>query len=183
MVFSSLLFIFAFLPMNIILYFLAKSLKVKNIILIIFSLIFYAWGEPLWITLLIFSALVDYVHALAIEKINEQKKKKILLINPIVINLVLLGTFKYLGFFIENINVLFNLSLNVPQISLPIGISFYTFQTISYTVDVYWGKLKAQKNFSKFLMYVALYPQLIAGPIVKKWIIDKLTYIIYFNRR
>ena len=173
MVFSSLLFIFAFLPMNIILYFLAKSLKVKNIILIIFSLIFYAWGEPIWITLLIFSALVDYIHALAIEKINEQKKKKILLINSIVINLILLGTFKYLGFFIENINVLFNLSLNVPQISLPIGISFYTFQTISYTVDVYWGKLKAQKNFSKFLMYVALYPQLIAGPIVRYIDIEK----------
>ena len=173
MVFSSLLFIFAFLPMNIILYFLAKSLKVKNIILIIFSLIFYAWGEPIWITLLIFSALVDYVHALAIEKINEQKKKKILLINSIVINLVLLGTFKYLGFFIENINVLFNLNLNVPQISLPIGISFYTFQTISYTVDVYWGKLKAQKSFTKFLMYVALYPQLIAGPIVRYIDIEK----------
>ena len=117
MVFSNLFFIFAFLPMNIIFYFFAKNLKVKNIILIIFSLIFYAWGEPIWISLLIFSTLVDYIHALAIEKNDNHKKKKLLLINSIVINLVLLGIFKYLGFFIENINIIFNISLNVPQIS------------------------------------------------------------------
>lgn len=173
MVFSSLFFIFAFLPINIILYFLCKSLKVKNIVIIIFSLIFYSWGEPIWISILIFSTLVDYVHALAIERSDDPKKRKLFLISSIVINLLLLGTFKYLGFFVENINLLFNLSLNVPQISLPIGISFYTFQTISYTVDVYWGKVKAQESFAKFLMYVSLYPQLIAGPIVRYIDIEK----------
>lgn len=167
MVFSNLFFLFAFLPVNIIFYFLARNLKAKNIILIVFSLLFYAWGEPLGLWILIFSALVDYVHALAIEKTDNQKKRKLLLINSIVINLALLGVFKYAGFFVSNINTIFGLSFAVPNISLPIGISFYTFQTISYTVDVYCNRLKAQKSFSKFLMYVALYPQLIAGPIVR----------------
>lgn len=173
MVFSSLYFIFAFLPVNITLYFLSKRLKTKNIVLIIFSLLFYAWGEPLWIGLLIFSALVDYICALLIEQTDDVKKRKVCLMSSIIINLVLLGTFKYLGFFIENINIIFNLSLAVPKISLPIGISFYTFQTISYTADVYMGKVKAQKSFTKFLMYVSLYPQLIAGPIVRYIDIEK----------
>ncbi|MGM9530973.1 MBOAT family O-acyltransferase [Intestinibacter sp.] len=173
MVFSDLLFVFAFLPVNIIFYFLSKNLKVKNIVLIVFSLLFYAWGEPLWISILIFSTLVDYVHALAIEKSDDPKKRKLLLINSIVINLILLGVFKYAGFFVSNINYIFKLSLAVPKISLPIGISFYTFQTISYTADVYCGRVKAQKSFAKFLMYVSLYPQLIAGPIVRYVDIEK----------
>ncbi|MDM8129309.1 MBOAT family O-acyltransferase, partial [Paraclostridium benzoelyticum] len=151
----------------LILYYAVKSRKWKNFILIIFSLAFYAWGEPVWIFLLIFSSLVDYGHGLFIEKYRGTKLAKIGLLSSICINLGLLITFKYSAFLYENLNTIFNLSLEMPKFSLPIGISFYTFQTLSYTVDVYKGDVKAQKNFSKFLMYVSLYHQLVAGPIVR----------------
>lgn len=167
MVFSNTLFLYLFLPINLILYYAVKSRKWKNFILIIFSLAFYAWGEPVWIFLLIFSSLVDYVHGLFIEKYRGTKLAKIGLLSSICINLGLLITFKYSAFLYENLNTIFNLSLEIPKFSLPIGISFYTFQTLSYTVDVYKGEVKAQKNFSKFLMYVSLYHQLVAGPIVR----------------
>ncbi|MDU0295483.1 MBOAT family O-acyltransferase, partial [Paraclostridium sp. MRS3W1] len=167
MVFSNTLFLYLFLPINLILYYAVKSRKWKNFILIIFSLAFYAWGEPVWIFLLIFSSLVDYGHGLFIEKYRGTKLAKIGLLSSICINLGLLITFKYSAFLYENLNTIFNLSLEIPKFSLPIGISFYTFQTLSYTVDVYKGEVKAQKNFSKFLMYVSLYHQLVAGPIVR----------------
>ncbi|MCU9814096.1 MBOAT family protein [Paraclostridium sp. AKS73] len=167
MVFSNTLFLYLFLPINLILYYAVKSRKWKNFILIIFSLAFYAWGEPVWIFLLIFSSLVDYGHGLFIEKYRGTKLAKIGLLSSICINLGLLITFKYSAFLYENLNTIFNLSLEMPKFSLPIGISFYTFQTLSYTVDVYKGDVKAQKNFSKFLMYVSLYHQLVAGPIVR----------------
>lgn len=167
MVFSNTLFLYLFLPINLILYYAVKSKKWKNFILIIFSLAFYAWGEPVWIFLLIFSSLVDYGHGLFIEKYRGTKLAKIGLLSSICINLGLLITFKYSAFLYENLNTIFNLSLEIPKFSLPIGISFYTFQTLSYTVDVYKGEVKAQKNFSKFLMYVSLYHQLVAGPIVR----------------
>lgn len=167
MVFSNTLFLYLFLPINLILYYAVKSRKWKNFILIIFSLAFYAWGEPVWIFLLIFSSLVDYGHGLFIEKYRGTKLAKIGLLSSICINLGLLITFKYSAFLYENLNTIFNLYLEIPKFSLPIGISFYTFQTLSYTVDVYKGEVKAQKNFSKFLMYVSLYHQLVAGPIVR----------------
>lgn len=167
MVFSNTLFIYLFLPLNLLFYYGVKGRINKNLILVIFSLIFYAWGEPLWIILLIFSALIDYIHGLIIEKYRGQKLDKIALISSLMLNLGLLIIFKYSPFIYENINMIFNLSLEIPKISLPIGISFYTFQTISYTVDVYKGEVKAQKSFIKFLMYVSLYPQLVAGPIVR----------------
>lgn len=167
MVFSNTLFLYLFLPINLIQYYAVKSKKWKNFILIIFSLAFYAWGEPVWIFLLIFSSLVDYGHGLFIEKYRGTKLAKIGLLSSICINLGLLITFKYSAFLYENLNTIFNLSLEIPKFSLPIGISFYTFQTLSYTVDVYKGEVKAQKNFSKFLMYVSLYHQLVAGPIVR----------------
>lgn len=167
MVFSNTLFLYLFLPINLILYYAVKNRKWKNFILIIFSLAFYAWGEPVWIFLLIFSSLVDYGHGLFIEKHRGTKLAKIGLLSSICINLGLLITFKYSTFLYENLNTIFNLSLEIPKFSLPIGISFYTFQTLSYTVDVYKGQVKAQKNFSKFLMYVSLYHQLVAGPIVR----------------
>ena len=167
MVFSNLFFLFIFLPLNLISYYLVKGTKVKNIVLLIFSLIFYAWGEPLWIGLLILSTLIDYVHAIYIEKYKDSKYKKYILISDIVLNLVILGVFKYSNFFIENINYILNTNIAIKSIALPIGISFYTFQTISYTIDVYNEKVKAQKDFSKLLMYVSLYPQLIAGRIVR----------------
>lgn len=173
MVFSNLFFLFIFLPLNLITYYIAKGTKLKNIVLIIFSLIFYAWGEPLYIGLLVLSTLIDYIHAIYIEKFKNHKYKKCILISDIVLNLALLGIFKYSNFFIENINYILNTDLAIKNIALPIGISFYTFQTISYTIDVYNEKVKAQKDFSKLLMYVSLYPQLIAGPIVRYIDIEK----------
>ncbi len=167
MVFSNLFFIYAFLPINIILYFATKNRAFRNAVLIFFSLVFYAWGEPIWVTLLIFSATVDYFHGLIIEKNRGKFGAKLALMSSLVLNLGLLGIFKYSGFFVENINLLTGLSLPVPSFSLPIGISFYTFQTLSYTIDVYHGNVEPQHNYMKFLMYVSLYTQLVAGPIVR----------------
>lgn len=167
MVFSNLFFLFIFLPLNLISYYLVKGTKYKNVVLIIFSLIFYAWGEPIWIGLLILSTFINYIHAIYIERFRYNKYKKYILISDILLNLSILGIFKYSGFFIENINYLLNLDITIKSISLPIGISFYTFQTLSYTIDVYNEKVKAQKSFYKLLMYVSMYPQLIAGPIVR----------------
>ena len=158
---------FAFLPANIICYFLSRNLKTKNIILIVFSLLFYAWGEPICVALLIFSSFIGYIFAISIDKSETKQQKKLYLIISLIINLGLLGIFKYAGFFVSNINYLLHLNLPVPQISLPIGISFYTFQIVSYVIDVYCNRVDSQKSFAKFLMYVSLYPQLIAGPIVR----------------
>ena len=158
---------FAFLPANIICYFLSRNLKTKNIILIVFSLLFYAWGEPVCVALLIFSSFIGYIFAIAIDKSETKQQKKLYLIISLIINLGLLGIFKYAGFFVSNINYLLHVNLPVPQISLPIGISFYTFQIVSYVIDVYCNRVDSQKSFAKFLMYVSLYPQLIAGPIVR----------------
>lgn len=144
MVFSNVLFIYLFLPLNLIIYHCFKSRTAKNITLIVFSLIFYAWGEPLWIILLLFSSALDYYHGLLIEKNRGKKITKLILFSSVVINLGLLIAFKYTPFIYENINMIFNVSLDIPKMSLPIGISFYTFQTLSYTVDVYKGEVKAQ---------------------------------------
>ncbi len=134
-------------------------------VLIVFSLFFYAWGEPIWIGLLIFSGVINYYAARVIEKYRNTPKSKLALILSTAINLGFLVLFKYSGFLAETINLL-GFNLPIPKFSLPIGISFYTFQTISYVVDVYKNKIHAQKHFSKFFMYVSLYPQLVAGPIV-----------------
>ncbi len=161
MVFSSITFLFFFLPLFLILYYL---LPFKNILLLLFSLIFYAWGEPVYIILLIISSITDFT----IGKLIETKdKKKLFLTISIVINLLLLGFFKYGDFLIENINSLFNISIPLLKLGLPIGISFFTFQTMSYSIDVYRGKVKAERNFLTFLTYVCMFPQLIAGPIVR----------------
>ena len=167
MVFSSLVFLCIFLPVNLFLYFIIKNRTWRNWLLIISSLFFYAWGEPVWITAMIFSTLFDYFNALMIEKYHGTNKAKAFVALSVIGNLLLLGAFKYSGFFVENINALFGLSLNVPRISLPIGISFYTFQTISYVVDVYRGEVGAQRSFFKLLLFVSLFNQLVAGPIVR----------------
>jgi len=167
MVFASLLFIYLFLPINIILYFLSKNVTYRNIILIIFSLFFYAWGEPVWVLLLVLSATLDYINGRVIERCRGTYKAKISLIASIVINLGLLATFKYSGFFVENINSIFGISIPVPKFDLPIGISFYTFQTLSYVLDVYKGRVTAATKYHQYLLYLSLYPQLIAGPIVR----------------
>ncbi len=167
MVFSSLLFLYAFLPLNLILYFMTKNRNFRNAVLILFSLIFYSWGEPIWVMLLIYSAMIDYFHGLIAEKYRGRLGAKLAVLSSLVLNLSLLGAFKYSGFLAENINAITGLSLPVPSFSLPIGISFYTFQTISYVIDVYRGDVKPQRDIGKFFMYVSLYSQLVAGPIVR----------------
>lgn len=167
MVFSSILFIFRFLPIAMGIYFLTPK-KLKNLSLLILSLIFYSWGEPRYFLLMIASIFVDYFISINIEKNNKNKKIKILLLAiSIIFNVGILFFFKYINFFIENINNIFNMSLNNVKITLPLGISFYTFQTMSYTIDVFLGKVKAEKNIINFGAFVCLFPQLIAGPIVK----------------
>ncbi|HWZ22987.1 MAG TPA: MBOAT family O-acyltransferase [Cytophagaceae bacterium] len=167
MVFASLLFIFLFLPLNLILYYSSGNKNYRNWLLVIFSLFFYSWGEPVWIIVMIFSASVDYLNALLIEQNRGTNWAKAGLVSSIVINLGLLILFKYSSFLYENINAIFGLSLDVPTFTLPIGISFYTFQTISYVIDVYRGEVKAQRSYMKFTLFVSLYHQLVAGPIVR----------------
>lgn len=167
MVFSSILFIFRFLPITMLVYFFTPQ-KFRNFILLIFSLVFYCWGEPRYFIIMIASICIDYFMSKGIERYNKNKKIKVLcLIISIVFNLGILFFFKYFNFFIENINSIFNLSINYLEITLPLGISFYTFQTMSYTIDVFLGKVKAEKNIINFGAFVCLFPQLIAGPIVK----------------
>lgn len=172
MVFSSLPFLFFFLPIVLILYYIVpkKYRDFRNLILFFTSLVFYGWGEPIYILIMIFSTIVDYTHGLLVEKFKLNgnfKKAKAVLISSLIINLSLLCFFKYSDFLISNVNSLFNLNIKLLNITLPIGISFYTFQTLSYTIDVYKGQVKAQKNIIAFGTYVSLFPQLIAGPIVQ----------------
>lgn len=177
MIFSSLPFLFFFLPLFLIIYFIVPR-KIKNIILLIFSLIFYAWGEPVYIVLMIFSSVVDYTNGRLIEKYQDDKfKKRIFLIVSVIINLSLLGFFKYSNFLIGNINDLFGINIDLLKITLPIGISFYTFQTMSYSIDVYRGTVKASHNFLDFMAYVCMFPQLIAGPIVRYEDVEKELHI------
>ncbi|MBL0273979.1 MAG: MBOAT family protein [Chitinophagaceae bacterium] len=167
MVFASLLFIFIFLPLNLILYYSSKNPKWRNGVLIVFSLIFYGWGEPIWISLLILSSLFDWANALFIQKHRGTKWAKIGVVITLVFNLGLLATFKYDVFLVNQVNALLGTSFTAPGYALPIGISFYTFHTISYVVDVYRGDIKAQRSFPNFLMYVSLYSSLVAGPIIR----------------
>lgn len=166
MVFSSLLFLFIFLPIFLLVYFAVPN-KFRNTVLFVFSLLFYAWGEPIYVGIMLFSTFFDYTMGLIIDKYRESNKiPKIAMITSVVVNLGMLCFFKYSGFFVENLNNIFNLNVNVLKIALPIGISFYTFQTMSYTIDLYRGKIGVQKNIISFGAYVAMFPQLIAGPIV-----------------
>lgn len=167
MVFASLTFLYIFLPLNLILYYVYNNSIYRNILLTGFSLFFYAWGEPVWIILLLFSAFVDWINALIIEKYRGTHWAKLGLVSSAIVNLGLLAIFKYSGFLYQNINSVFGLDLEVPQFSLPIGISFYSFHALSYTIDVYRGQVKAQRSYGKFLMCVSMYHQLVAGPIVR----------------
>lgn len=167
MVFSSLFFIFLFLPISLLLYYIIPSRTWKNGVLIVSSLVFYAWGEPVWVILLIISSIVDYFHGRIAERYFKRWQSKVALISSLVINLAILILFKYSGMFVSTFSTLFDIPLNFKGFSLPIGISFYTFQTISYVFDVYRGQVKAQKSFWKFLMFVSLFHQLVAGPIVR----------------
>ncbi len=165
MLFSSLLFIFIFFPIFLLLYYIVPF-KFKNYILLIFSLIFYAWGEPKYILLLLFVTLLNYVSGLIINKNSDKKIKKLTMIICVILNILLLGFFKYTNFIIDNLNQL-GMHFNILNIALPLGISFYIFQTMSYTIDLYREKIKVEKNFFVFLTYVSMFPQLVAGPIVR----------------
>lgn len=166
MVFSSISFLFRFLPVFMILYFLTPR-RMRNVILFLGSLVFYAWGEPVYVLLMLFSTLSDYLHGRLIGACKSRNAARGLLISSIVINLGILGFFKYSDFLIATVNQLFGCSIPLPDLPLPIGISFYTFQTMSYTIDCYRGEVKVQKNILDFGVYVTMFPQLIAGPIVK----------------
>ncbi|AQS57670.1 MBOAT family O-acyltransferase [Desulforamulus ferrireducens] len=167
MVFSSLLFVYIFLPAMLCAYYVAPR-NIKNLILVLGSLVFYAWGEPIYVLLMIFISVFDYINGLLLDKYAQRKAVcRLVLTCSLVINLSVLGFFKYYGFFIDNLNALFGLGLAVKELPLPIGISFYTFQSISYIVDVYRGKVTAQKNFISYATFITLFPQLIAGPIIR----------------
>ncbi|MBQ5883783.1 MAG: MBOAT family protein, partial [Clostridia bacterium] len=166
MLFSSIPFLYYFLPSVLILYFLAPQ-KLKNTVLLISSLVFYGWGEPKYVILMVASIVIGFVSGLLIEAINEKSKKKLILTINIIIDLGFLGFFKYSNFFIENFNNVTGLSIELLSIALPIGISFYTFQILSYAVDVYRGTTKAQRNIISLATYITMFPQLIAGPIVR----------------
>lgn len=173
MIFSSILFIFRFLPIALILYYITPQ-KYKNLILTLLSLVFYSWGEGKYFLIMIASIIIDYTAGRLIYRYkSEIKKKTIVLCISLVFNLGLLFFFKYFNFFIDNINNIFNLAIKGVKITLPLGISFYTFQTMSYSIDVYRGKVVPEKNIINFAAFVTLFPQLIAGPIVKYSDINK----------
>lgn len=148
-------------------YFISKNTAYRNVVLIFFSLVFYAWGQPIGVLFLLFTTVLDYFNGRIIGKYKDRLPAKFAVAASLIINLGLLAFFKYSGFVVENINALFNLTLESPAKTLPIGISFYTFRTISYIIDCYWGKVKPQKNFGKHLMYMSLFPAITAGPIVR----------------
>ena len=173
MLFSSVTFIFYFLPITFILYYMVPN-KAKNYILLLVSMIFYAWGGLLYFPLLIVSIMMNYIFGLNIEKYKDNKQKsKIVLICSIIFNILFLGVFKYSNFIVDNINIFFNTSFNIPTIELPIGISFYTFQAMSYVIDVYRKDGKVQKNIFYLALYISMFPQLVAGPIVRYETVDK----------
>ena len=171
MVFSSLTFLCIFLPAVFIIYSLVPNLRFRNALLIIASLVFYAYGEPVYVLLMIFSSVLNYICALFVR--TGRGKNKAVLIIAVVINLAILGVFKYTGFLVGTVNNLFSLSIPVPEIALPVGISFFTFQALSYVIDVYRGDARVQKNYFSVLLYITFFPQLIAGPIVKYRDIDE----------
>ena len=166
MLFSSIPFLFYFLPLVLICYFILPF-SLKNGVLLLFSLVFYFYGEPVYTFLMLGSTLSAYVHGLLIDKYRGTKLSKVFLWSSVGISLLTLGFFKYADFFVSNINALTGSQIPLLKLALPIGISFYTFQTLSYTIDVYRGDATPQKSYVRLATYVALFPQLIAGPIVR----------------
>lgn len=167
MVFSNLVFLFVFLPIVLVLYFLSPK-WLKNVILLLASLFFYAWGEPKYVFLMLFSIVMNYIFGLLVHSFAEKSTlKKGVLALSILGNLAILGFYKYSGFLVDNLNALFNLNIVMEPLPLPIGISFFTFQAMSYVIDVYRNDAKVQKNVFDLALYISLFPQLVAGPIVR----------------
>ena len=166
MIFSSIPFLYYFLPAVLAVYFLTPR-RGKNAVLLLASLLFYGWGEPKLLWLMVFTIVVFYLCGLAIGRAETRRGKKLWLIVSIAVGVGLLGLFKYADFFLSSVNAVTGLSIPLLKLALPVGISFYTFQSLSYTIDVYRGRVPPQKNPISFGAYVALFPQLIAGPIVR----------------
>lgn len=167
MVFSSLEFLTVFLPVVLLLYYLMPG-KGRNVLLLLASLVFYAWGEPIYIVIMLVSIALNYLFGLGIDRFEQKKNaQKAILIVSVIVNLLMLGVFKYGNFVIENINAVAHTAIPQMKLSLPIGISFFTFQAMSYVFDVYRKDAQAQKNILNFGLYISLFPQLIAGPIVR----------------
>ncbi len=167
MVFSSVTFLYFFVPILFIVYFLVPT-KLKNLLILVSGLFFYAWGEPVYVIIMVLSTAIDYTAGRFIDKYDDnQKKRTAFLLVSVIMNVGLLAVFKYSPFFVQVINDIFSLELNPKLPPLPIGISFYTFQSMSYTIDLYLRHIKVQKNFISFTSYVSLFPQIVAGPIVR----------------
>ena len=167
MVFSSTIFLCIFLPLVLLGYYICPK-RGRNLFLLIASLVFYAWGEPKYVFLMIFSIIANYVFGLLMDKFRQNSRRlKLMLVLSVIVDLGLLGVFKYTDFIISNINAAFGANFDLLKLALPIGISFYTFQAMSYTIDVYRGDVKVQRNIIDFGMYITMFPQLIAGPIVR----------------
>ena len=167
MVFSSLVFLCIFFPVVILGYSFCPGLKGKNLLLLLASLVFYAWGEPKWIVVMLATVLIDYSAGVIIGKSKKKAVRKAALICSVALTLGFLVVFKYLNFFTENLNLIPFINITQTNLVLPIGISFYTFQALSYVIDVYRGNVSYQKSYFKLLLYVSMFPQLIAGPIVR----------------
>ena len=170
MVFSSITFLFAFLPLAVVSYYVLPE-RFWNIALLLFSLIFYAWGEPVYILLMLFSITVNYLMGLAIEE--QPEKAKSTFIYTVILNLFILGFFKYSGFLVDTFNGIFHTNITMKKLPLPIGISFYTFQALSYIIDLYRKNIKCQRSYIRFALYITMFPQLIAGPIVRYSDVEK----------
>lgn len=166
MVFSSLVFLFVFLPIVLVLYYLSGK-KYRNYLLLLASLFFYAWGEPTYVVIMLISIGANYLCGLLVDEKRADKVRVTGVVISVIFNICMLGVFKYSGFFVKNINAAFNTSLPVPEIALPLGISFFTFQAMSYVIDVYRKDAKVQKNIFDLSLYISLFPQLVAGPIVR----------------
>ncbi len=167
MVFSSLVFLFAYLPLTMVIYFITPR-KYRNIFLFFINLVFYGWGEPLLVLLMVFNIIFNYIGGYLVDKYRQDvKKKKLFLALTCILDIGILGVFKYAGLFVDTLNLLPFFDIPAVKIALPIGISFYTFQTMSYVIDVYRDDAPVSKSFINFGTYVALFPQLIAGPIVR----------------
>ena len=166
MLFSSISFLYYFLAASLIIYFIVPF-KFKNLLLLVASLAFYFYGEPVYTLLMLGTAFSSYIHGLLIDHFRGRKLSKVFLWSSVITSVLVLGFFKYSDFFISNVNSIFHTKISLLGLALPIGISFYTFQTLSYTIDVYRGEAAVQKSFIRLATYVALFPQLIAGPIVR----------------
>ncbi len=167
MVFSEPVFMFLFLPVTLLIYY-AVPFRFKNAVLFLTGLFFYSWGEPVYVLIMILSTLIDYLAGKTMDKFDRNKNvRKIALIVSVVMNLSLLGIFKYSGMLVDTFNAVFSASVPNPNLPLPIGISFFTFQSMSYTIDLYRRETKVQKSFISFAAYVSMFPQIVAGPIVR----------------